>query len=81
MKHSIATVSLSGTLPEKLKAIALNLSTSEWRRFASTKALFDLRNTVREMGQEEKAVALEKMIADIKANETDQMLKTYYDGF
>jgi aminopeptidase N len=66
---------------EKLKAIALNLSTSEWRRFASTKALFDLRNTVREMGQEEKAVALEKMIADIKANETDQMLKTYYDGF
>jgi aminopeptidase N len=65
----------------KLKSIAMNLKTSEWRRFAATKAIADLRNTMRENAQTTKADALDKVIAEIKANETDQMLKTYYDGF
>ena len=65
----------------KLKSIAMNLKTSEWRRFASTKATSDLRNNLLVQGNQEKAGELTKIIEDIKANETDPMLKQYYGGF
>lgn len=66
---------------EKLKMIAMNLKTSEWRRFATTKATSDLRNYLRGQGDETKAAVLDQIIANIKANETDPMLKQYYEGF
>jgi aminopeptidase N len=66
---------------EKLKLIALNLKSSEWRRFAATKSIADIRNSLRGKGLDAKADLMEKVISEIKANETDPMLKTYYDGF
>jgi aminopeptidase N len=66
---------------EKLKAVAMNLKTSQWRRFGSTKAIADLRNKLKEDGNVEKAAALEKMLSEIKENETDPTLKMYYNMF
>jgi aminopeptidase N len=64
------------------KGEATNLvKNSQWRRFASTKAIADVRNHLREQGDKTKVEGLDKMIADIKAAETDSTLKLYYDMF
>ncbi len=54
---------------------------SEWRRFASTKALADTRNFLKENGNTGKAAAIDTMIAEIKEKETDETLKLYYGMF
>jgi aminopeptidase N len=54
---------------------------SEWRRFASTKAIADTRNFLNESGQKDQAGELEKIIAEIKEKETDPTLKLYYGLF
>jgi aminopeptidase N len=66
---------------QKLKTVATNLKTSEWRRFATTKGLADMRNALRELGDTEQVALINNIITEIKANETDPLLKTYYDGF
>jgi aminopeptidase N len=54
---------------------------SEWRRFASTKAIADTRNFLNESGQSSQAGELDKIIAEIKEKETDPTLKLYYGLF
>ena len=54
---------------------------SEWRRFASTKALADTRNYLEEKGIKDKAAAISAMIEEIKSKETDETLKMYYSLF
>jgi aminopeptidase N len=66
---------------EKFKSIALNLETSEFRRFAATKAIADMRNSFREKGDSAKADAMGAIIKEIKEKETDPTLKLYYDMF
>jgi aminopeptidase N len=65
----------------KLHEVAMNLKTSDWRRFAATKNLSEIKETMRGKNQQEKVLAIEKMISEIKTNETDPTLKTYYEGF
>lgn len=66
---------------DNLKNISFNLQTSEFRRFAATKAIADIRNSFREKGDTAKAEALGKIIKEIKEKETDATLKLYYDMF
>jgi len=66
---------------ENLKSVALNMGTSEFRRFAATKAISDLRAGLREKGDTTKAEALGKIVKEIKEKETDPTLKMYYDMF
>ncbi len=66
----------------KFQAIASDpTKNSEWRRFASTKSIADVRNDYREKGNTAKVEALQKMIDTIKEKETDATLKLYYDMF
>ena len=66
---------------EKMNSISLNLQTSQWRRFASTKAIADLRTDLRGKGNTAKADALQAILDTIKEKETDATLKLYYDMF
>jgi aminopeptidase N len=68
---------------EQFKNIALNAtnSNSEFRRFAATKGISDIRNALREKGDTAKVEALAKIIKEIKEKETDPTLKLYYDMF
>ncbi|MBK7938568.1 MAG: HEAT repeat domain-containing protein [Lewinellaceae bacterium] len=66
---------------ENLKAVSLNLETSEFRRFATTKAIADIRNYFREKGDTAKVESLQKILGEIKEKETDSTLKLYYDMF
>lgn len=66
---------------EKLKAVSFNMSTSEFRRFAATKAISDMRAGLREKGDTARVEALGKIIKEIKEKETDPTLKLYYDMF
>jgi aminopeptidase N len=66
---------------ERLKAIALNMETSQFRRFGATKAIADLRNGFTQKGDTAKAGALNKLIEEIKEKETDETLKFYYGSF
>ena len=66
---------------EKLESISLNLQTSQWRRFASTKAIADLRTDLRTKGNTAKADNLQTILDAIKEKETDATLKMYYDMF
>lgn len=66
---------------ESMKNIAMNLSTSQWRRFASTKAIADIRTAMAENERTDMAEKFEKILTAIKENETDTMLKSYYEGF
>jgi aminopeptidase N len=66
---------------DNLKNISFNLQTSEFRRFAATKAIADIRNSFREKGDTAKAETLSKIIKEIKEKETDATLKLYYDMF
>ncbi len=66
---------------EQMKNIALNLNTSQWRRFASTKAIADIRNAMEANERADMYEKLENILTAIKENETDTMLKAYYEGF
>ena len=66
---------------EKMKSISLNMQTSQWRRFAATKAIADLRTDLRSKGNTAKADALQGILEVIKEKETDATLKLYYDMF
>ncbi|GAB4498100.1 MAG: M1 family aminopeptidase [Saprospiraceae bacterium] len=66
---------------ENLKSVALNMGTSEFRRFSATKAIADLCAGLREKGDAAKADALGKIVKEIKEKETDPTLKMYYDMF
>jgi aminopeptidase N len=77
----LGDLALLDTSVQKFKSISLNLQTSEWRRFGATKAIADLRNEFRKKGNTAKVTELEAIITEIKANETDPTLKTYYDMF
>jgi aminopeptidase N len=65
----------------KFKSIALNMETSEFRRFAATKAIADMRNFFREKEDSAKVETMSAIIKEIKEKETDPTLKLYYDMF
>ncbi|MCB0529312.1 MAG: DUF3458 domain-containing protein [Saprospiraceae bacterium] len=66
---------------DNLKAISFNLGTSQFRRFAATKAIADIRNYYRENGNDAKVETLQGVLAEIKEKETDSTLKLYYNMF
>jgi len=66
---------------ENFKTIAMNLETSQWRRFAATKAIADIRNEMRNKNNTAKVEALQNVLNAIKEKETDATLKMYYDMF
>ena len=66
---------------ERFRTVSLNAQASQWRRFAATKAIADLRVYYREKGNEAKVEELQKLIEEIRAKETDETLKLYYDMF
>ncbi len=66
---------------DNLKNISFNLQTSEFRRFAATKAISDIRTYFREKGDTTLVETLQKLIKEIKEKETDSTLKLYYDMF
>ena len=65
---------------DKLKAIALNQNTSQWRRFGATKAIVDLRMHFRQMNNSDQTTAMTKILNEIKEKETDSTLKMYYNS-
>ncbi|MEZ4927616.1 MAG: M1 family aminopeptidase [Saprospiraceae bacterium] len=69
------------TAVAKIKSIAMNEKNSEWRRFAATKCIADIRNAQRGKGMAAEVSELEKTLQEIRDHETDPMLKQYYDGF
>lgn len=74
-------VALLDASVQQFKSISLNRQTSEWRRFGATKAISDLRHHFRNKGDTDKMAALEAIITEIKAQETDSNLKLLYDMF
>lgn len=66
---------------DNLKNISFNLQTSEFRRFAATKAISDIRTYFREKGDTARVETLQKLIKEIKEKETDSTLELYYDMF
>lgn len=66
---------------DTFKATALDPKQSAWRRFASTKAIADIRNALHEKGDTAKATALNSVIKEIRDKETDPTLKMYYGMF
>ena len=67
------------------KATASDLvNESQWRRFSSTKAIADIRNSIRKDGDaalKAKDAEYTKILDAIKSNETDQTLLMYYQMF
>lgn len=66
---------------DRFKNIALDGTTSQWRRFGATKAIADIRNYYKEKGEMEKVTALRTLLGEIKEKETDATLKMYYNMF
>jgi aminopeptidase N len=66
---------------DRLKAISLNLKTTQWRRFAATKAIADLRTYYKDKGNTARVDAISQLINEIKQQETDPTLKLYYGMF
>jgi aminopeptidase N len=66
---------------DNMKAISLSSTDSQWRRFAATKALADMRNHYTETGDTIMVENLTKVVNDIKEKETDPTLKLYYGMF
>jgi aminopeptidase N len=81
MLMGIHDESLTDAGVNRLKAISLNLSTSQWRRFGATKAIADLKNGLKTEGKDAKVAEYEKVLTEIKEKETDPTLKMYYDMF
>lgn len=65
----------------KMKALALNLSTSPWRRLAATKALNEWREEFKTTAEGEKVEMLGDIITEIKDAETEPQLKQIYMGY
>jgi aminopeptidase N len=65
---------------EKLKGFGLDQATSPWRRFGAVKALTEIRNTYKQLGNAEKTKELVQIITDIKAKETNPQLKAAYES-
>jgi aminopeptidase N len=66
---------------QQFKAISLGKTQSQWRRFGATKSIAEVRNAMREAGNITKVSELQAVINEIKAAETDETLKLYYDMF
>jgi aminopeptidase N len=66
---------------QRFRTVALDAKASQWRRFAATKSIADLRGYYREKGNEAKVQELQAMIDEIRSKETDETLKLYYDMF
>ncbi|MEO0732743.1 MAG: HEAT repeat domain-containing protein, partial [Bacteroidota bacterium] len=65
----------------KMKELALNQSTSPWRRLAATKALSDWREQLKMSGAAEKVTMLGEIIKEIKSEETEPQLLQIYSGY
>ena len=84
-------VATAGQVTAKLKAIAVNMKQSPWRRVAATRTLFEMKMAYAEKSQEAgsaEKTALEnlvneigKMVEDIKAVETEPQIKALYEQF
>jgi aminopeptidase N len=66
---------------QRLSTISLNLKTTQWRRFAATKAIADLRSFYKEKGNTPKVEGITTLIKKIREQETDATLKLYYGMF
>ncbi len=56
-------------------------SASLWRRFSSTRALYDLRNFFRENNQTAQAEKLSLLVRSVREQEKDEVLQLYYNMF
>ncbi|MCB9316072.1 MAG: DUF3458 domain-containing protein [Lewinellaceae bacterium] len=63
------------------QAVALDSTTSLWRRFSNTKAIADLRNYYAEKANKAKVDEMTNMLKTIRENEKDETLKMYYGMF
>ncbi|MCC6279138.1 MAG: DUF3458 domain-containing protein [Saprospiraceae bacterium] len=77
----IGDPALIGSAIDRFKNIALDGTTSQWRRFGATKAIADIRNYFREKGEVDNVTALRGILSEIKEKETDATLKLYYNMF
>ncbi|MEM6770213.1 MAG: M1 family metallopeptidase, partial [Bacteroidota bacterium] len=67
---------------DKLNGFALDLDQSPWRRISATKALHEIRESLKATGGAEAQVTMLKTLIDaIKANETMEDLKNIYQQF
>ncbi len=76
---------------EKLKAMAIDMKQSPWRRVAATRTLFELKMHYEEesedgsdaenMARKNLVSKIETMIEDIKSAETEPQLKALYEQF
>jgi hypothetical protein len=66
---------------QRLSTISLNLKTTQWRRFAATKAIAALRSFYKEKGNTPKVEGITTLIKKIREQETDATLKLYYGMF
>lgn len=62
-------------------ATATTPSASLMRRFSSTRSIYVLLNHLRENGRDVEAETLERLLADIRAKEKDELLQLYYNMF
>ncbi|MEL7163796.1 MAG: alanyl aminopeptidase, partial [Bacteroidota bacterium] len=65
----------------KMKELALNQSTSPWRRLAATKAVSDWREELKKSGDTEKVTMLGEIIKEVKSKETEPQLLQIYTGY
>ena len=77
----IGDPTLIGSGIDRFKKIALDGSTSQWRRFGATKAIADIRNYFKEKGELDTVSSLRNILNEIKEKETDATLKMYYNMF
>jgi aminopeptidase N len=81
MLAGIGDESLIDAGVQRMSAISLNLKTTQWRRFAATKAIADLRAFYKDKGNTTKLDAINAILKEIKEKETDPTLKLYYGMF
>jgi hypothetical protein len=66
---------------EKLVAFATNMDSNMYARFAATKTISDLKKAATDGKKENLVTTLQAMIENVKAKETNKMLKQYYSAF
>ncbi len=66
---------------ETLQKVAEDMGQSPWRRFAATSAIDALLKELKAGGETEKAMALKKIIANIKSVETNDQLQSIYQNY
>jgi hypothetical protein len=81
MLAGIGDESLIDAGVQRMSAISLNLKTTQWRRFAATKSIADLRAFYKDKGNTTKLDAINAILKEIKEKETDPTLKLYYGMF